>query len=102
MATGTSTELCLSLDARVRRARQVVWSDIRDEVILLDPECGLYFAVNPTGRFLWLKMADPVTLRTLVDSLAAAFALTWEQAHADVARFITELRRHGLVETLAA
>ncbi len=87
--------------ARVRRAASVLSREILDEAVLLDPEGGLYFGVNPTGSLLWSAMAEPVTLEELARLLVTRFGISDEQAWGDVSRFIGELERHGLVEVLA-
>jgi hypothetical protein len=85
----------------VRRAASVLSREILDEAVLLDPEGGLYFGVNPTGSLLWSAMAEAVTLSELVRLLVTRFGIPDEQAWGDVRRFVGELERHGLVEILA-
>jgi len=86
--------------SRVRRV-DTVWSrGVLDETVLLDGARELYFGVNPTGSLLWSAMKDVVTLESLAKLIVASFAVPDEQARADVAGFVSELDRHGLVEIL--
>ncbi len=86
---------------RVRRTASVLSREILDEAVLLDPQGGLYFGVNPTGSLLWSAMAGAVTLAELARLLVTRFGITDEQAWGDVRQFVGELERHGLVEILA-
>jgi Coenzyme PQQ synthesis protein D (PqqD) len=83
---------------RVALEPGVVWADVEGELVLLLPETGGYFALNPTGADLWRVLAGgPATEPDLVGRLVDGYLFDPSLAAADVGGFLAELERNGLV-----
>jgi hypothetical protein len=80
---------------RCGRAPDVITTDFDDDVVLLDPRTGKMFALNETGRRVWLGL--PAAVTQLADSLCARFAVDPHRATADVTSLLIALSDAGLI-----
>ena len=55
-------------------------------------------ALSESGALLWEKLERGANNDELVEALLAEYEVKREQAEADVAAFITELRNEGIIE----
>lgn len=86
------------VEGLIRLRPDVEWRDVDGEVVALDLATAAYLSVNDTGSLLWPLVARGATQVQLVTELVRHFALDSEQAGADVAAFVTQLRSLALVE----
>ncbi|SBW22531.1 hypothetical protein FDG2_2776 [Candidatus Protofrankia californiensis] len=80
----------------------VLAADLGEEIVLLHPDDGAYFALNETGGQLWrLLCAGPVAEDTLTEAVAEQLAAGWmvdrRTAEDDVRALLAELAECGLV-----
>jgi hypothetical protein len=54
--------------------------------------------VNGSGRVLWELLAEPRTEAELTAALVARYEIDEARAAADVAGFVADLRRRGILE----
>jgi hypothetical protein len=80
------------------RADRLRWTQVDDEVVVVDGDTSTYLAANPSGAVLWRALADGATEDALVALLVDTYALERERAAADVAAFLDDLRRRGCLE----
>jgi hypothetical protein len=76
----------------------VLWRRVGDEVVVYGIERSEYLATNPAGTLLWPLLAQGATLAGLADALRERWELSAEQAHADAAAFVSDLRAQGMIE----
>lgn len=88
------------LDAatRVARCQDVIAERLLDETVILDPDSGRYARLNPSGRWIWERLARPESVGALAEAMAAEFGIPESRALADVLEFVRALRDRGLVE----
>jgi len=77
---------------------------IGDEMVIVPVRAGVanleaIFTLNPVGAAIWRRIDGRATPRELADGLAGEFAVTPEQALADVNDFLTLLAAKGLLVT---
>ncbi len=75
---------------------RVAWQVVAGEAVLVDLDRGRALGLNPAGSFLWPHLADR-SESDLARELQERFALTAEQARADVATFLASLRERGFL-----
>jgi hypothetical protein len=80
------------------RADRLRWTQVDDEVVVVDGDTSTYLAANPSGAVLWGALADGATEDALVALLVDTYALECERAAADVAAFLDDLRGRGCLE----
>jgi hypothetical protein len=77
----------------------LTWHVAGDDVVVLDLEGSVYLKLNGSARFLWERLAQSSTEPELVAALVDAYGIDDERAAADVAGFVADLRRRGLVDS---
>ena len=60
-------------------------------------ELNTMITLNETGKFLWKQLEQGAEPEQLVAALLAEYAVDSQTASEDVARFVEELRRQGLL-----
>jgi hypothetical protein len=78
------------------------WREVDGEVVALDTPAERYLAANRTGSVLWAALADGTTRDELVALLLDSYEIDRATAEHDVDDFLTELRRHGLLDEATA
>lgn len=79
------------------RADRVSWSELDEEVVILDLDTSRYLRLNETGALLWKELQTPATVEQLHHRLLDAYDVDEEEARAGVASFITQLEEYGLL-----
>ena len=79
----------------------VIETDLKHEVVLLDPATQQMFRLNETGRVVW-QMLPADGEESLIDEVVTRFEVSREDAERDVRRLLSELVKAQLVETRGA
>jgi hypothetical protein len=87
----------LPLDRAPRPADRCAWQVVEGEAVLLDLEGRILLGLNAVGSFLWPLLDGQRTVAALGDAVATRFGVAPERAREDVARFLGELQRKGLI-----
>jgi len=82
----------------VLRREDLAWREVGGTIVGLDLRTSSYFSLKDTGAVLWKLLDAGARREDLVAALVARFAVTDATAGADVAAFITDLSRQGLLE----
>ena len=75
-----------------------MWRSVDGEVIALDAVKSEYLAVAGSGAILWEALARGTTEAELRELLCSRYDVEPERAERDIARFLDELRRAGLLD----
>lgn len=76
---------------------KVVSETLDGETIAIDLESGSYFSMNPAASVVWNLIVDGHPVAAFPAVVAARFAISPEDAAADIARFVENLLRDRLV-----
>ncbi|PTE21109.1 PqqD family protein [Cereibacter changlensis JA139] len=68
-----------------------------DGIAIFDTETNAYFSMNAVGQYVWSLLAEPASIDSLVEQVAARYGIPVERSRADVQQLIDELARHRLV-----
>ena len=82
--------------------KELIKRTIAGDTILVPVGKAIYdsnglFALNEVGAFLWDRLETAENETALVDALLEAYEVTQETARQDVAEFLGELRRLGIL-----
>jgi hypothetical protein len=80
------------------RQEELTWHVTGDEVVILDLQRSVYLKLNGSARVLWERLAEPATEADLCAALVAHYGIDDERAAADVAAFLDDARRRGLLQ----
>lgn len=82
----------------IRAVDGVRESWVGDRLVLFHARADKALVLNPTGAWLWSRMAESPTSERLRADVRARFpAVSDAQASADVSAFLAELHSHGLL-----
>jgi hypothetical protein len=81
----------LDLESRVVRSPEPILAEFDDGFVMLSVEAAKYFALNATAEAIWRRMAQPISLRALADSLRDEFDIAPGEATAAVRAFVSRL-----------
>jgi hypothetical protein len=82
---------------RLRRDPAVRWRSCVDGVVVMAPAAAEPLFLSSPGDEIWRLLATPRTIDDLVDALAASFDGERGAIAGDVASFVADLERAGLV-----
>lgn len=83
-------------ETRLRRATDVAWRRIDDEVAIISMEANRIRTLNAVGTFLW-ERCDGATVGDLISAVCARYDVDAETARNDVAAFVSDLAGRGLL-----
>lgn len=75
----------------------LAWHVAGDDVVVLDLDGSVYLKLNNSGRVLWERLSEPSDEAELQQALIERYGIDAERAAADVAAFLSDMRRRGLL-----
>jgi Coenzyme PQQ synthesis protein D (PqqD) len=76
----------------VDSGREIIWSVVDGEAMLLNAVSGEYFSLNGTGTEVWQRLQDGTSEAEIVESMARIYGVEASGIQRDVADLIAELR----------
>ena len=76
----------------------VLASPLGGEVVLLEPEEGIYYSLNEVGARIWEIIRDPVSVDNVCGLISREYDVDPDRCRADVLELLTELLDYGLAE----
>jgi hypothetical protein len=84
-------------DTRLRVAERNVWSELGDEVVILDLESSSYLGLDEVAAAIWNLLAEPRTVDELEEYLLATYDVDRAKLREDLDPFLEQLIERGLV-----
>ena len=94
----TSGVTTLDRAARVRRAADVLTTEVEGELVMMDVEKGVYFGLDAIGTDIWKRLEAPVAVADLAAGLVRDYDAEPETIERDVLALLTDMTARGLVE----
>jgi hypothetical protein len=88
----------LSLDTVVKTRSNQVSSRVEDELVILDLDRSLYYALDPVGARVFELLREPRAIADVVGVVVAEFDVDVETARADLLALVEDLVSERLVE----
>ncbi|MCC6975523.1 MAG: PqqD family protein [Anaerolineae bacterium] len=88
----------LSLDSTIMISPDAVYSDIEDEVVILNPTNGEYYGLNPVGALVWKLAQSPVKVSAVRDAILDSFEVSPEECERDLLELLEDMAGQGLIE----
>jgi len=82
---------------RVGRQDGVLATDLAEQVVMMDPEEGLYFELDVIGADVWRRLEAPILVADLVADLTRDYDAPRAEVERDVLALLRQLADHGLV-----
>ncbi|MBQ1074977.1 PqqD family protein [Micromonospora sp. C31] len=78
--------------------QRAAWRQAGEDIVVLDTRKSVYFGLDSAGALLWRRLVDGATAAELAEALASTTDVARDRVTDDVARFLADLDRYGLVE----
>ena len=75
----------------------VAHREIEGQLLLLTPNDDVLYTLNGTGRLAWEMLLRGAGLSEIATHIAATYGISIENARRDVAAFLAELERQGVI-----
>lgn len=87
----------LTEDTRLRLAGKNVWSELGEDVVILDLASSSYLGLDGVGAAVWGALVEPCTVGELEARLAAEYEVDPAELGRDLRSFLSDLVDRGLV-----
>lgn len=88
----------LDRTTRLRRAADVLATEVDGEMVMMDVEKGLYFGLDAIGTDVWKRLEAPATAGELAAALSRDYDAEADAIERDVLDLLASLAEQGLVE----
>ena len=92
-----SNESSLTTD-RVRAVKEHLYSDLKDEAVILNMENGKYYGLNAVGVSIWKAIQQPATIEQIESAVMQEYDVDHETCHNEVVLFIRKMAAEKLIE----
>ena len=79
------------------RNEAIIFTDLDDTVVMMDPDEGRYYELDPVGTRVWTLLESARTVAELCEALVAVYDVDPETCRGDVTAFLQETRTLGIV-----
>ena len=79
-------------------AKEQVWCELVEEVVILDLHSGVYYGLNPVGARVWSLIQEPKTVRTVLERLIEEYEVDPVCCETDLLALLEDLAGRKLVE----
>lgn len=82
----------------VTAAREQASCDFDGEAVVLDLKSEQYYGLNDVAARIWALIQRPTTVRDIRDAILAEFDVAADRLDRDLAAWLTDMAKEGLVE----
>jgi hypothetical protein len=76
---------------------KVLSASVLEQAVLLNPEAGEYFGLNPITSLIWEELQTPASLEHLIKVVCKTYLVTEDEALEDIEELLNEMQAKGLV-----
>lgn len=91
----------ITRETQVRIPSQVLYRELGDETVLLDPHSGVYYGLDAVGTRLWTLLTETPRVAAVYDRLMEEFEVAPDRLWQDLTGFLAELEEKGLIHVEA-
>ncbi|MGQ9846000.1 MAG: PqqD family peptide modification chaperone [Bacteroidales bacterium] len=85
-------------DSIFQRKKNIVFTYLDNEIMLLNPDTGQYYSFNKVGTYIWELLSNPISFNELILNLQIKFEVEKTKCEADTKKFLTMLIDKQLIE----
>ncbi len=90
--------MSLSPDTVLRRNPALVFTELDDTLLMLDPERGCYHELDPVAARIWTLLERGPSVAELRETLLSKYDVAPDQCERDLAAFLNQALERHLVE----
>ncbi len=88
----------LSLDSFITRSDSILFTELVDEVVMMDIQNGCYYGLEEPASRLWELMVERISVRQLCERLHSEYEVEMPQCEQEVLEFVADLSSRSMVE----
>lgn len=88
----------VTVDSVISSGRELVFSNLADEIVILNLKSGVYHGLESVGARIWELIAEPASVSQVRDALLEEYEVEPDRCERDLLELVEELKGHGLVE----
>jgi hypothetical protein len=92
--------LKIGMETVVVRDRDVIYSEMDGEAVMVSMERGEYYGMNVTGTRIWNELENPVKVADLCAGLKTRYNVSQDKCESDVLKFLNLMAEKGVVRVL--
>jgi Coenzyme PQQ synthesis protein D (PqqD) len=77
-----------------------LYSDLKDEAVVLNLVNGKYYGLNCVGVAIWKELQSPVTIGEIESAIIQEFDVDQERCHREILAFLGKMTEETLVEII--
>lgn len=86
----------LELNTIIARGAEHVETRMSGQTVMMSLPRGKYFALEGTGQRIWECLAEPVSVRQIVEHMLSEYDVERARCETEVMLFVEELMKQGL------
>ena len=87
----------ITLESVVRRSSEVMASQVDNELVMMDIERGMYYALSAVGADIWERLAEPTKVADLCAQLQQEYTVDRATCEVDVLAVLNDMAANGLL-----
>jgi len=84
-------------NARIKRSLDIIFSNIGEEIVMMDTQSGEYFHVKNTAFDIWQLLETPTTFGLLCGQLSNFYDASMDVITTETSTFMREMEAASLV-----
>ena len=88
------------MDSAVVAVDNQVSTTIEEDEVILNLDSGMYYGTNPVGARIWQLVQEPITVQSIIETVATEYAITRSQCEDDIRAFVESLAEEDIIEIL--
>ena len=85
-------------DEQYQRKRELLGGEIADELVVLDPESGECFGLNPVAATVWKLLDQPKNADQLRSALLEHYDVSAKRCSEELRDLLADMATKGLIE----
>ena len=87
----------LTLDTMMSRSPHLMASKVGEEIMMMDIQKGMYYALNPVSARIWTLLDSACTVKALCDQLLAEYEVEPEQCEREVTQVLSTMLARDMI-----
>ncbi len=100
MTTQNHNDRVISDTTRVFTAQNQVWTDLGNEIAILNLDSGIYYGLNDVGADVWNFINEPRTVLQIQGHIRTQYEVDPDKPYRDLVALLKRLAEAGLIELL--
>ncbi|MCG2784734.1 MAG: PqqD family peptide modification chaperone [Anaerolineae bacterium] len=88
----------INIETPLKRAENILFSEIDQDKVMIDIERGAYFGMNPVAGEIWDLLEAPLTPQQVIQKLMSLYEVDAETCQTETLQVLQRMVRLKLVE----